>query len=105
MPSEIQQLLERYWRYFKRERNTLYWLLVVHDTFDQTDNFFLYHRRLQGRLLYSNELLMLPFRKNLYTRAMTELKRVSQLHIDYRDTRTMVDQVAPIKFDPHHGHH
>ncbi|MCH4170286.1 MAG: hypothetical protein LKF36_03560 [Lactobacillus sp.] len=102
--NEFKQLLARFDHYFLGQRNTLYWLVVVRDHFDNTNNVFMYSKKLRQQVVISHELGILPGDTATYQRILATLKAHTQLRIEIRDTRHLINAVPPMNFDPYHGH-
>lgn len=99
-----QLLRENYDRYFLRKPNTRYWLVVVDDHFNDTNNFFLYHQKLKTNLRHANELLILPKKTQQYEQILGALMHFSKLEIEYRNTKQLVEPEKLTEDDPVHGH-
>lgn len=105
MRSESKHLIEQYRHYFKRIRQTQYWLVIVDNHFFNKYFFFLYERKIHTKLIKSHELLALKHDKDLYQHVLSDLKSVSNLRIEYRDTHHLIEPSPEITVDKIHGHH
>lgn len=105
MLTESKKLITQYRHYFKRLPHYQYWLVIVDNHFNDRYYFFLYNRRFKTKLVRSYELLALVHDKQKYQQVLADLKSVSQLSIEYRDTAHLVEPTPEIKVDKIHGHH
>ncbi|GAA3190588.1 hypothetical protein [Lentilactobacillus kefiri] len=104
MLAESRELIQNYHQYFKRLPHHQYWLVIVDNHFNNRYYFFIYSRKLKTRLVRSHELLALVHDKDKYEQVLTDLKQISHLTIEYRDTSHLVEPIPEITKDKIHGH-
>jgi hypothetical protein len=104
MLTESKTLINNYRHYFTRLPNTLYWLVIVDNHFADRYYFFLYSKKIGTNLLHSHELLALAHDKSRYQQVLGDLKAISHLRIDYRDTTHLIEPTAEVTVDKIHGH-
>lgn len=105
MLAESRQLISAYRKSFKRLPHYQYWLVIVDNHFFDRYYFFLYNRRLKTKLVRSYELLALDHDSAKYQQVLADLKAVSHLRIEYRDTSHLIEPTPEITVDKIHGHH
>ncbi|GAA2983727.1 hypothetical protein [Lentilactobacillus parakefiri] len=104
MLSESRELIEKYRQSFKRIPNYQYWLVIVDNHFNDRYYFFIYSRKLKTKLVRSHELLALVHDRHKYQQVLADLKKISHLSIEYRDTAHLVEPMPEITTDKIHGH-
>lgn len=104
MIAESRELIEKYHQYFKRLPHYQYWLVIVDNHFFDRYYFFIYSRKLRTKLVRSHELLALVHDKRKYQQVLADLKSISNLSIEYRDTSHLVEPIPEITNDKIHGH-
>lgn len=99
-----KQLIETYRKYFKRERNTFYKIVIVNNHFDDVYSFFLYYKKADANLVHSPELISFDRDEDTFKQVLADFKSVSNLSIEYRDTRHLIHPGEDIVHDTVHGH-
>lgn len=102
--KESLVLLNNLDQYFKRRYKWRYRILVVNNHLYDLYSFFLQAWRDQTVLVHSYDLLEFKRDPAIYTEVLRDLKRSTQLTIEYRDTHQLVHPGADITHDNVHGH-
>lgn len=103
-PSTQQIIQERISKYFLQKYGTRYWLVLVDNHFDNLFSLFIYSRYKRDQLVKSHEVVSLSRNKMPKAELIKIIRKSSQLTLEFRDTRHLINIVEPVHFDPKHGH-
>ncbi len=104
MLQASKTLIQNFERYFLHRYQWRYHVLVVDNHLFDCYSFFLQARRANERLVHSYDLLEIPHDPAVYDQVLADLKRHTQLSIEYRDTHHLVHPGTDIVRDLTHGH-
>ena len=105
MLSETKVLIQNFDRYFLRQTHWRYHILIVDNHLFDCYTFFLQAQRTGQKLVHSHDLLEIPHDNELYYEVLSDLKKHTQLNIEFRDTHHLVRPGATILNDNVHGHY
>lgn len=102
--EESRELIENFDKYFLRKYRWRYHLLIVDNHLFDCYGFFLQAHKDNEKLIHSYDLLQIQHDVKLYTQVLDDLKKHTQLTIEYRDTHNLVHPGKDIVRDLMHGH-
>ncbi|WP_010623419.1 hypothetical protein [Companilactobacillus versmoldensis] len=105
MLKESKELIRNYDKHFLRKYRWRYHLLIVDNHLFDCYSFFLQAHREKDKLLHSYDLLEIPHKEELYRQVLIDLKKHTQMSIEYRDTKHLVHPGSDIVHDLSHGHY
>ncbi|MCM1636265.1 hypothetical protein [Latilactobacillus sakei] len=105
VPATTKQIIQDgISKYFLQKYGTRYWLVLVDNHFDNVFTLFIYSRFKRDQLTKSHEVITLSRNQMPKTELIKLIRKTSQLSLEFRDTRHLINVVEPIRFDPTHGH-
>lgn len=105
MLKESKTLIQNFDHHFLRKYNWRYHLLIVDNHLFSCYSFFLQANRKNDRVIHSYDLLEIPHNESMYKEVLKDLKKHTQLRIEYRDTDHLVHPGRDIVKDLAHGHY
>lgn len=105
MLKESRTLIENFDKYFLRKYKWRYHLMIVDNHLFNCYSFFLQAHREKEKVIHSYDLLEIPHKQGLYKQVLADLKKHTQLSIEYRDTDHLVHPGVDIVKDLSHGHY